>query len=132
MSGSWGDRRPVGGSWERRVAGVGGSWEKRHGPGGGKPGGSWERKHTAGGSWERRQACTGSWERGKVYGSWERRNHNPLEPTPCPDAYCNLVILAVENRVSPALRHNDPYCQSISMNKVVDKGTMTTAAALLE
>ncbi|KAL2103520.1 hypothetical protein ACEWY4_000388 [Coilia grayii] len=100
MSGSW-DRRPVGGSWERRVAGggVGGSWEKRHRPGGGKPGGgSWERKHTPGGSWERRQACTGSWERGKVYGSWERRNHNPLEPTPCPDAYCNLVILAVENR----------------------------------
>uniref|UniRef100_A0A8C7N127 CCM2 like scaffold protein n=1 Tax=Oncorhynchus kisutch TaxID=8019 RepID=A0A8C7N127_ONCKI len=40
----------------------------------------------------------GSWERGKSYGSWERRNHNPLEPTPCPDAYCNLVILAVENR----------------------------------
>src|SRR4029434_9316351 len=38
---------------------------------------------TKGGSWERRQACTGSWERGKVYGSWERRNHNPLEPTPC-------------------------------------------------
>ncbi|KAG5282202.1 hypothetical protein AALO_G00053400 [Alosa alosa] len=99
MSGSWGDRRPVGGSWERRVPGVGGSWEKRHGPGGGKPGGgSWERKHTPGGSWERRHACTGSWERGKVYGSWERRNHNPLEPTPCPDAYCNLVILAVENR----------------------------------
>ncbi|KAJ8265262.1 hypothetical protein COCON_G00143610 [Conger conger] len=58
----------------------------------------WERKQTQGGSWERRQACTGSWERGKSYGSWERRNHNPLEPTPCPDAYCNLVILAVESR----------------------------------
>ncbi|XP_063064911.1 cerebral cavernous malformations 2 protein-like [Engraulis encrasicolus] len=100
MSGSWDRCRPVGGSWERRVTGggVGGSWEKRHGPGKGKPGGSWEKKHTPGGSWERRQACTGSWERGKVYGSWERRNHNPLEPTPCPDAYCNLVILAVENR----------------------------------
>ncbi|XP_030625048.1 cerebral cavernous malformations 2 protein-like [Chanos chanos] len=99
MSGSW-DRRPVGGSWERRGGGGGvvvGSWEKRHGPGS-KPGGSWERKHSQGGSWERRQACTGSWERGKSYGSWERRNHNPLEPTPCPDAYCNLVILAVENR----------------------------------
>ncbi|XP_043081471.1 cerebral cavernous malformations 2 protein-like [Puntigrus tetrazona] len=98
VSGSW-DRRPVGGSWERRGGGgvIGGSWEKRHGPGA-KPGGSWERKHTPGGSWERRQACTGSWERGKSYGSWERRNHNPLEPMPCPDAYCNLVILAVENR----------------------------------
>ncbi|KAI7794408.1 putative cerebral cavernous malformations 2 protein-like, partial [Triplophysa rosa] len=98
MSGSW-DRRPVGGSWERRGGGVVvvGSWEKRHGPGA-KPGGSWERKHTPGGSWERRQACTGSWERGRSYGSWERRNHNPLEPMPCPDAYCNLIILAVENR----------------------------------
>ncbi|XP_028849811.1 cerebral cavernous malformations 2 protein-like [Denticeps clupeoides] len=98
MSGSW-DRRPVGGSWERRLAGarVGGSWEKRYGPGT-KSSGSWERKQTPGGSWERRQGCTGSWERGKSYGSWERRNHNPLEPTPCPDAYCNLVILAVENR----------------------------------
>ncbi|XP_048873893.1 cerebral cavernous malformations 2 protein-like isoform X2 [Brienomyrus brachyistius] len=93
--GSW-DRRPIGGSWERRnTSAIGGSWEKRHG---GKPGGSWEKKQTPGGSWERRHACTGSWERGKSYGSWERRNHNPLEPTPCPDAYCNLVILAVENR----------------------------------
>ncbi|XP_061114290.1 cerebral cavernous malformations 2 protein-like isoform X2 [Conger conger] len=90
--GSW-EKRPVSGSWDRRP--VGGSWEKRHT---GKPGGSWERKQTQGGSWERRQACTGSWERGKSYGSWERRNHNPLEPTPCPDAYCNLVILAVESR----------------------------------
>ncbi|XP_066558419.1 cerebral cavernous malformations 2 protein-like isoform X2 [Amia ocellicauda] len=100
MSGSW-DRRPVSGSWERRnAAGVGGSWERRHT---GKPGGSWERKHTYGGSWERRQAYSGSWERGKSYGSWERRNAginplDPLKPTPCPDAYCNLVILAVENR----------------------------------
>lgn len=104
MSGSW-ERRLVGGSWERRGpvgkggGGVGGSWEKRHGSGG-KGGGSWERKHGQGGSWERRQAFMGSWERGKAYGSWERRNHNPLEPTPCPDAYCNLVVLAVENRVS--------------------------------
>ncbi|XP_056589002.1 cerebral cavernous malformations 2 protein-like isoform X1 [Triplophysa dalaica] len=98
ISGSW-DRRPVGGSWERRGGGVvvGGSWEKRHWPGA-KPGGSWEKRHTPGGSWERRQACTGSWERGRSYGSWERRNHNPLEPMPCPDAYCNLIILAVENR----------------------------------
>ncbi|XP_027000726.2 cerebral cavernous malformations 2 protein-like [Tachysurus fulvidraco] len=102
MSGSW-ERRLVGGSWERRGpvgkggGGVGGSWEKRHGSGG-KAGGSWERKHGQGGSWERRQAFMGSWERGKAYGSWERRNHNPLEPTPCPDAYCNLVVLAVENK----------------------------------
>ncbi|XP_058266677.1 cerebral cavernous malformations 2 protein-like isoform X3 [Hemibagrus wyckioides] len=102
MSGSW-ERRLVGGSWERRGpvgkggGGVGGSWEKRHGSGG-KAGGSWERKHGQGGSWERRQAFMGSWERGKAYGSWERRNYNPLEPTPCPDAYCNLVVLAVENR----------------------------------
>nr|XP_006639681.1 PREDICTED: cerebral cavernous malformations 2 protein-like isoform X1 [Lepisosteus oculatus] len=98
--GSW-DRRPMSGSWERRnTASVGGSWERRHA---GKPGGSWERKHTCGGSWERRQAYSGSWERGKSYGSWERRNAginplDPLKPTPCPDAYCNLVILAVENR----------------------------------
>lgn len=120
VSGSWERRqqtRKTGGSWENRRArpmsgnwgvgvggGAGGSWERRHGGGGG--GGSWERRGGgggggggAGGSWERRQACTGSWERGKSYGSWERRNHNPLEPTPCPDAYCNLVILAVENRV---------------------------------
>ncbi|KAK3547071.1 hypothetical protein QTP86_009747 [Hemibagrus guttatus] len=102
MSGSW-ERRLIGGSWERRGpvgkggGGVGGSWEKRHGSGG-KAGGSWERKHGQGGSWERRQAFMGSWERGKAYGSWERRNYNPLEPTPCPDAYCNLVVLAVENR----------------------------------
>ncbi|KAM6977724.1 cerebral cavernous malformations 2 protein-like [Aplochiton taeniatus] len=101
MSGNW-DRRPgvgvVGGSWEKRHAAgpIGGSWEKRNGC---KTGGNWEIRHTPVGSWERRQACTGSWERGKSYGSWERRNHNPLEPTPCPDAYCNLVILAVKDRV---------------------------------
>uniref|UniRef100_A0A3B4WGH6 CCM2 like scaffold protein n=1 Tax=Seriola lalandi dorsalis TaxID=1841481 RepID=A0A3B4WGH6_SERLL len=51
---------------------------------------------------------TGDWERGKSYGSWERRNHNPLEPTPCPDAYCNLVILAVENRDAA-----EEYCSLI-------------------
>lgn len=90
--------RPMSGSWERRLGGgVGGSWERRVGAGAGM-----------GGSWERRQACTGSWERGKSYGSWERRNHNPLEPTPCPDAYCNLVILAVENRDSA-----EEYCSLI-------------------
>lgn len=106
--GSWENRRarPVSGSWGVGVGGSGGgggSWERRHGGGAGGCGGSWERRGGAstggGGSWERRQACTGSWERGKSYGSWERRNHNPLEPTPCPDSYCNLVILAVENRV---------------------------------
>nr|XP_057907261.1 cerebral cavernous malformations 2 protein-like isoform X2 [Doryrhamphus excisus] len=110
------ERKRAGGSWERRqpTRKTGGSWESRRarpvngvGPGGG---GSWERRHGAGpgGSWERRQACTGSWERGKSYGSWERRNHNPLEPTPCPDAYCNLVILAVENRDAA-----EEYCSLI-------------------
>lgn len=97
------ERKRVGGSWERRqqTRQTGGSWENRRA----RPtSGSWERRagggsSSGGGSWERRQACTGSWERGRSYGSWERRNHNPLEPTPCPDAYCNLVILAVESRV---------------------------------
>ncbi|XP_054654336.1 cerebral cavernous malformations 2 protein-like isoform X3 [Dunckerocampus dactyliophorus] len=116
--GSWERRQPTrktGGSWESRRPrplngvgpGGGGSWEKRHG---GSGGGSWERRHGTGGggSWERRQACTGSWERGKSYGSWERRNHNPLEPTLCPDAYCNLVILAVENRDAA-----EEYCSLI-------------------
>ncbi|XP_006881749.1 PREDICTED: cerebral cavernous malformations 2 protein-like [Elephantulus edwardii] len=48
-----------------------------------------------GGSWERRQAGGGGG------GSWERRHPglNPLDPQdPSPDAYCNLVILAVANR----------------------------------
>ncbi|NXE67544.1 CCM2L protein, partial [Calcarius ornatus] len=57
----------------------------------------------AGGSWERRRAGTagGSWERGTGFGSWERRHagSNPLDPQePCPDAYSNLIILAVPNR----------------------------------
>ncbi|XP_034446285.1 cerebral cavernous malformations 2 protein-like isoform X2 [Hippoglossus hippoglossus] len=106
--GSWENRRarPVSGSWGVGGGGAG-SWERRHGGGGGG-GGSWERRGGGGGSWERRQACTGSWERGKSYGSWERRNHNPLEPTPCPDAYCNLVILAVENRDAA-----EEYCSLI-------------------
>uniref|UniRef100_A0A8C2LVE4 Cerebral cavernous malformation 2-like n=1 Tax=Cricetulus griseus TaxID=10029 RepID=A0A8C2LVE4_CRIGR len=73
------------GSWERRQT-FSGSWERRHAGGGaGKPGGSWER----------RQAGSG------VGGSWERRHTgpNPLDPqNPSPDAYCNLVILAVANR----------------------------------
>ncbi|XP_023610258.1 cerebral cavernous malformations 2 protein-like [Myotis lucifugus] len=73
------------GSWERRQT-FSGSWERRHGGGGGgggKPGGSWERRQAGGG------------------GSWERRHpgSNPLDPQdPSPDAYCNLVILAVANR----------------------------------
>ncbi|NWU58491.1 CCM2L protein, partial [Dromas ardeola] len=43
----------------------------------------------------------GSWERGAGFGSWERRHagSNPLDPQePCPDAYSNLIILAVPNR----------------------------------
>ncbi|XP_059117640.1 cerebral cavernous malformations 2 protein-like isoform X2 [Peromyscus eremicus] len=74
------------GSWERRQT-FSGSWERRHAGGGGagKPGGSWERRQAGGG----------------VGGSWERRHPgpNPLDPqNPSPDAYCNLVILAVANR----------------------------------
>ncbi|XP_045018590.1 cerebral cavernous malformations 2 protein-like isoform X3 [Bubalus bubalis] len=74
------------GSWERRQT-FSGSWERRHAGGGGgtgKPGGSWERRQAGGGG-----------------GSWERRHPgpNPLDPQdPSPDAYCNLVILAVANR----------------------------------
>lgn len=75
------------GSWERRQT-FSGSWERRHAGGGaGKPGGSWERRQASGG----------------VGGSWERRHPgpNPLDPqNHSPDAYCNLVILAVANRVS--------------------------------
>lgn len=87
-----------GGSLERKPAG--GSWEKQRGA---RPFGSWERRQTHGGSWERRQTYSGSWERGKAGGSWERRHAgaNPLEPQETsPEAYCNLVILAVANRVS--------------------------------
>ncbi|KAJ1122970.1 hypothetical protein NDU88_001443 [Pleurodeles waltl] len=87
------------GSWERRFT-FSGSWEKRQT---GKPAGSWERGKTGKptGSWERGQAYSGSWERGKTYGSWERRHmgSSPLDPkVPSPDAYCNLIILAVENK----------------------------------
>ncbi|KAM6298765.1 cerebral cavernous malformations 2 protein-like isoform 1-T1 [Aegotheles albertisi] len=88
-----------GGSLERRR---GGSWERRQR---GRPSGSWERRRPGGGSWERRRTGTGtasgSWERGTGFGSWERRHagSNPLDPQErCPDAYCNLVILAVPNR----------------------------------
>ncbi|XP_011907864.1 PREDICTED: cerebral cavernous malformations 2 protein-like isoform X7 [Cercocebus atys] len=79
------------GSWERRQT-FSGSWERRHGSGGGGGAGK------PGGSWERRQAGSGG-------GSWERRHPgpNPLDPQdPSPDAYCNLVILAVANRVRAA------------------------------
>ncbi|KAK2109793.1 Cerebral cavernous malformations 2 protein-like [Saguinus oedipus] len=78
------------GSWERRQT-FSGSWERRHGGGGGGGGGAGK----PGGSWERRQAGGGGG------GSWERRHPgpNPLDPQdPSPDAYCNLVILAVANR----------------------------------
>ena len=87
------------GSWERRQT-FSGSWERRHGGGGGggaagKPGGSWERRQAGGG------------------GSWERRHPgpNPLDPQdPSPDAYCNLVILAVANRVSPRASRGPAPC----------------------
>lgn len=97
-----------GGSLERRR---GGSWERRQR---GRPSGSWERRQPCGGSWERRRAGTagGSWERGTGFGSWERRHagSNPLDPQePCPDAYSNLIILAVPNRVSgPGVWHPAP------------------------
>ncbi|XP_063003539.1 cerebral cavernous malformations 2 protein-like [Elgaria multicarinata webbii] len=104
-TGSWEKRQPAGGSrpfgsWERRQT-YSGSWERRAGVG--KAGGSWEcrQANKAGGSWERRQTYSGSWERGKTCGSWERRHmgNNPLDPKePCPEAYCNLIILAVANR----------------------------------
>ncbi|XP_074964877.1 cerebral cavernous malformations 2 protein-like isoform X2 [Phalacrocorax aristotelis] len=86
-----------GGSLERRR---GGSWERRQR---GRPSGSWERRQPCSGSWERRRAGTagGSWERGTGFGSWERRHtgSNPLDPQEtCPDAYSNLIILAVPNR----------------------------------
>lgn len=99
---NWERRMTFSGSWERRQP-CGGSWEKRQQP----CGGSWERRQPCGGSWEKRQPCGGSWERRQPCGgSWERRNpgQNPLDPKePCPDAYCNLIILAVENRVSCGL-----------------------------
>nr|XP_008170394.1 cerebral cavernous malformations 2 protein-like isoform X3 [Chrysemys picta bellii] len=91
-------RQGGGGSLERKQAS--GSWEKRRGS---RAGGSWERRQTYSSSWERRQLgkAGGSWERGKTYGSWERRHtgNNPLDPKePSPEAYCNLIILAVANR----------------------------------
>ncbi|XP_053555395.1 cerebral cavernous malformations 2 protein-like [Bombina bombina] len=106
FSSSWERRQPCGGSWERRQVG-GGSWERRQPSGGSwekrQPcGGSWEKRQPCGGSWEKRQPCGGSWERWQPGGgSWERRHggYNPLDPKePRPDAYCNLIILAVDNR----------------------------------
>ncbi|XP_069607124.1 cerebral cavernous malformations 2 protein-like [Ranitomeya imitator] len=95
FSGSWERRQPCGGSWEKRQP-CGGSWERKQ-----PRGGSWEKRQTCGGSWERRQPCGGSWERRQPCGgSWERPGgQNPLDfKEPSPDAYCNLIILAVENR----------------------------------
>ncbi|KAG7283471.1 hypothetical protein CRUP_035264, partial [Coryphaenoides rupestris] len=113
-------KRVRGGSLERQAAGPlarrDGSWartgrgrpgERERGACGARPGRRGQAAENEGGraGEEAGAACTGSWERGKSYGSWERRNHNPLEPTPCPDAYCNLVILSTEsrlrNRLSP-------------------------------
>ncbi|NXS80428.1 CCM2L protein, partial [Erpornis zantholeuca] len=60
--------------------------------------------HWAGGTGRPGQglgARRSSWERGTGFGSWERRHagSNPLDPQePCPDAYSNLIILAVPNR----------------------------------
>ncbi|KAK1898708.1 Cerebral cavernous malformations 2 protein-like [Dissostichus eleginoides] len=88
------DPRPAGGTMERRHTICGVDW---------RPSLS-RSNHDKNPNVER----GGSWERGKSYGSWERRNHNPLEPTPCPDAYCNLVILAVENREAA-----EEYCSLI-------------------
>ncbi|XP_015683154.1 cerebral cavernous malformations 2 protein-like [Protobothrops mucrosquamatus] len=104
MSRGGSEGRPSGGgSLERKQAT--GSWEKRQrtSSGTGRAFGSWEHRQTQSGSWERRHGSQagGSWERGKTYGSWEHRHAggNPLDPKePCPDAYCNLVILAVANR----------------------------------
>ncbi|XP_068118043.1 cerebral cavernous malformations 2 protein-like isoform X1 [Hyperolius riggenbachi] len=97
-SGSW-EKRQGGqacANWERRMT-FSGSWERRQ-----PCGGSWERRQPCGGSWERRQPCGGSWERRQACGgSWERRHagQNPLDPKePSAGAYCNLIILAVENR----------------------------------
>ncbi|XP_075427862.1 cerebral cavernous malformations 2 protein-like isoform X2 [Ascaphus truei] len=92
------ERKQVSGSWEKRRGGRAcTSWERRM-----TFSGSWERRQPCGGSWERRQPCGGSWERRQPCGgSWERRHpgQNPLDPKePSPEAYCNLIILAVENR----------------------------------
>ncbi|XP_078248389.1 cerebral cavernous malformations 2 protein-like [Pogona vitticeps] len=102
------ERKQGTGSWEKRQRAVAagsanrpfGSWERRQ-----TYSGSWERRPVAGkagGSWERRQAYSGSWERSRTWGSWERRHagdSNPLDPKPpSPEAYCNLIILAVANR----------------------------------
>ncbi|XP_033922869.1 cerebral cavernous malformations 2 protein-like [Melopsittacus undulatus] len=108
-----GERRGGGGSWPGPPR-MGGPVERRHticsldwraartGPDG-RRGGSLERRQRPSGSWERPRArpAGGSWERGAGFGSWERRHtgSNPLEPQePCPDAYCNLIILAVPSR----------------------------------
>ncbi|XP_074698998.1 cerebral cavernous malformations 2 protein-like isoform X4 [Strix aluco] len=113
--GSWPEGGRLGGPMERRHticsldwrAARGGQEARRGGSLERRRGGSWERRQRGrpSGSWERRRAGTGggggSWERGTGFGSWERRHtgSNPLDPQePCPDAYSNLVILAVPNR----------------------------------
>uniref|UniRef100_M3Z2G5 CCM2 like scaffold protein n=1 Tax=Mustela putorius furo TaxID=9669 RepID=M3Z2G5_MUSPF len=102
--------REVNRFWERRDpewGGVGrGGWIVRAGQrqaessGGGRSL-NWGRGRMPG----RRSSRLGSlWDRSdreEDYGSWERRHpgSNPLDPQdPSPDAYCNLVILAVANR----------------------------------
>ncbi|XP_042639530.1 cerebral cavernous malformations 2 protein-like [Orycteropus afer afer] len=67
----------------------------------GPPGAAPEKRR--GGTTERRHTiCSLDWQAGGGgSGSWERRHPgpNPLDPqNPSPDAYCNLVILAVANR----------------------------------
>ncbi|XP_061217399.1 cerebral cavernous malformations 2 protein-like isoform X2 [Neopsephotus bourkii] len=111
--GSWPEGGRLGGPMERRHTICSLDWRAARGGQDGRQGGSLERRR--GGSWERRQRgrpsgswerrrpgpAGGSWERGTGFGSWERRQagSNPLEPRePCPDAYSNLVILAVPNR----------------------------------
>ncbi|XP_063152931.1 cerebral cavernous malformations 2 protein-like [Candoia aspera] len=112
------DSRQLGGTMERRHTICSLDWKMARGGPEGRPsgGGSLERKQATG-SWEKRQRASsstgrafgsweggrvgGSWERGKTYGSWEHRHRdsNPLDPKePSPDAYCNLVILAVADR----------------------------------
>ncbi|TDH10129.1 hypothetical protein EPR50_G00071810 [Perca flavescens] len=95
------DPRPAGGTMERRHTICGVDWRPSLSRSSHDKNQNVERREGGGGE-------RGSWERGKSYGSWERRNHNPLEPTPCPDAYCNLVILAVENRDAA-----EEYCSLI-------------------
>ncbi|VFV17100.1 Hypothetical predicted protein [Lynx pardinus] len=81
--------RPGAGAWEERDRCA----RRELGLAAGSDPGAWPYAREA--DWERRQAGGGGG------GSWERRHpgSNPLDPQdPSPDAYCNLVILAVANR----------------------------------